>query len=313
MSALHGLLLVKKPQNISSHDVVSYARRALKTKAIGHTGTLDPLATGLMVLVLGEGTKLSDYILNGDKAYRVKVRFGITTDSMDITGNPLSTTECHLKPAEVKQAAESLVGSFLWEVPLHSAIKVDGKKMYDFAHKGDAPLEIPKRMMNFNKVETIEVGEKHYIGQIDCSKGSYIRVWAHQLGAMLNCGGVVEELRRTHSAPYSDEFALDMENLGQEHSSQSPAWQKAFVPISRVLPDWKMVTVSGKDERLIHNGQISFDLQRRLISEEKLAYSQNKKIGIKVLSAESGHLLAIIEAEPQKGLKIRRVFRTTPE
>jgi tRNA pseudouridine55 synthase len=302
VNSLHGLLLINKPTGITSHDVVGMARKKLGLRNIGHAGTLDPLASGLMVLLLGEGTKLSDYILNGNKSYRVRVRLGLTTDSLDITGKVLTETPVDLDKSEISSAALKLQGDFTWAVPIFSAVKSEGKKMYEFAHKDQVPNHIPEKEMKFWGVEVIEVGTDFIEVKISCSKGSYIRTWAAQLGDSLKVGGTVEVLQRVESAPYALKSAIEIEQLPEEV-------KKGFIGLEEALPGWKTLTVRGKDEKLIHNGQISYDLERRLIVEQKAASRDQQNIGVKILSAETGRLLAILEAQPNRGLKIRRVFK----
>jgi tRNA pseudouridine55 synthase len=307
--AHHGLLLVNKPTGPTSHDVVHRARKALGTRDIGHAGTLDPLASGLMVLLLGEATKISDYVLNGDKAYLVRVKLGVTTDSLDITGRVLSEKKVQLDPQVLSAAAMGLQGVFNWPVPVFSAVKTGGKKLYEFAHQDKAPPVIPKKDMKFWGVEVVEVTEDTIYVSIHCSKGSYIRTWAAQLGEVLGVGGAVETLQRTISAPYSLTDAIRLEDLELHPEAASAERGGCFVPLAQTLTSWKTLTVKGKDERLIHNGQISHDLERRLILEQKEATQAQQVRGIKVLSADSGLLLAILEALPNHGLKIRRVFK----
>lgn len=331
---LHGLLLVNKPSGITSHDVVSRTRRALGIREVGHAGTLDPLASGLMVMLIGDGTKLSDYILNGDKSYRVKVKLGVKTDSLDITGQILSQIEVALDSAVIAQAASNLQGEFNWPVPLFSATKVDGKKLYEFAHskpefahlKKDSleSLElapkVPIKEMRFWDLKILDVGGDFLEAQISCSKGSFIRTWASQLGEQLGVGGAVETLTRIMSDPYSMQNAIALDELERHSTSYVSSVEKEqfftegalggkfFIPIKNTLPGWRMITVRGKDEKLIYNGQISYDLERRLIVERRQSTSLAQPVGIKILNP-MGDLLAIVEAQPQKGLKIRRVFR----
>lgn len=326
---LNGLLLVNKPSGITSHDVVGRTRRALNMRDVGHTGTLDPLASGLMVILLGEGTKLSDYILNGDKSYRVKVKLGIKTDSLDITGRILSQDDVALDSNVIVAAATQLQGKFNWPVPLFSATKVDGKKLYEFAHQRREPLSLeavdtegiatlPIKEMNFWGLKILDVGGDFLEAEISCSKGSFIRAWADRLGEYLGVGGTVEALMRITSAPYDMQNAISLEDLerqseacvGEKHRLfiENPTTREAFIPIQNTLPGWKTITVRGKDEKLIFNGQISYDLERRLIAERRESTRLARPVGIKILGT-SGDLLALIEAQPQKGLKIRRVFR----
>ncbi|MEK7358385.1 MAG: tRNA pseudouridine(55) synthase TruB, partial [Bdellovibrionota bacterium] len=153
MNPMNGLLLIDKPVGITSHDVVGRARRILGMRGIGHAGTLDPLASGLLVLLIGEATKVSDYILNGDKSYELKARLGITTDSMDMTGIVTREAAVTATSDEVRSAALALQGKLTLKVPVHSAVKVDGKKLYEYAHKGETPDVVPDREMSFYDIE----------------------------------------------------------------------------------------------------------------------------------------------------------------
>jgi tRNA pseudouridine55 synthase len=299
--SLDGLLLIDKPTGITSHDVVREVRRALGQSSVGHTGTLDPLATGLMVLVLGEATKLSDYLLMSDKSYRVKIRLGMTTDTLDRTGRVLTEKPCDLAADRIRAAAGELEGEFDWPVPLFSATRVEGKKLYEYGREG-AEVALPVKRMSFWNVEVEEAGGSFLQVRVHCSKGSFIRTWAAQLGERLGVGGCVEELTRLTVGPWSLTQAAKLEGLSRD------ALGEAFVPMSESLPQWKVVVASGKDVKLVTNGQIPRDMVNRLIFEQKQAYSTGQPVFVKVLS-EGGGLLAIVAAEPGQGLKIRRVFR----
>jgi tRNA pseudouridine55 synthase len=298
----HGLLLIDKPTGMTSHDVVGRVRKILGQKSVGHTGTLDPLATGLMILVLGEATKLSDYLTAADKSYVQKIRLGLTTDSLDRTGQVLREEKVDL-PAEVLRAAVAeLEGEFDWAVPLFSAAKVDGKKLYEYGRKGEE-VQRPVKRMKFWDVQIRELGCDHLEVQLACSKGSFIRSWTSQLGENLGCGACVEELRRLTVGPWNVAWARTLEEL-----EQGVELGDAFVPMSRALPDLKPIIASPREMKLMSNGQIARDMVTRLIFEQKQAISTQTPVYVKVLTV-AGDLLAILAAEPGQGLKIRRVFR----
>lgn len=300
---MDGLLLIDKPADITSHDVVHRVRKALKQKSVGHTGTLDPLATGLMILVLGEATKLSDYLLAGDKRYRVKVRFGMTTDTFDRTGKVLSEKPCALNDAQIRGEASALEGEFVWPVPIFSAAKVDGKKLYEYARQGEE-VELPRKPMSFWNLQIEEVGETQLQVALDCSKGSFVRSWAAYLGEALGVGGVVDELRRLRVGSFDLERALTLEQIEQRGPLGA-----AFVPMAEALPGWKSLLAGPKEARLLTNGQIPRDMANRVIFEQKQAYETGQPVFVKVLTM-TGELLAILAAEAGQGLKIRRVFRS---
>lgn len=302
MSQLDGLLLIDKPADVTSHDVVGKVRQIIKQKSVGHTGTLDPLATGLLVLVLGEATKLSDYLLMADKSYWMKVRLGVTTDSMDRTGKVLSEVNCDLPRETILGAVSAAVGEFEWPVPVFSAAKVDGKKLYEYARAGQ-DVQIPVKKMKFWGTQVEEVSGFGVQLHISCSKGSFIRTWADQLGKSLGVGGMIEELRRTRVGHFDVKQALAVGDLTQDNVSS------AFIPMAQALPGWKSIVANPKENRLIANGQVPKDLYNRLIFEQKQSFEHQQPVFVKVISG-AGDLLAILAAEPGQGLKIRRVFRT---
>lgn len=305
--ALDGLLLLDKPADLSSHDVVHWVRKALGQKAVGHTGTLDPLATGLMVLVLGEATKLSDYLVATDKRYRLKVRFGVTTDTYDRTGKILRETPCALSEDCIRQGVADFQGEFTWPVPIFSAAKVDGKKLYEYARSGQE-VEVPVKTMSFWGAQVEEVSERTLQVALDCSKGSFVRSWAAHLGEALGVGGVVDELRRLRVGLFNVDRALTLEQLQALPSRDPDSLGAAFVPMAGALPDWKSILAGPKEARLLNNGQIPRDLANRVIVEQKQAFSTGRPVFVKVLTT-TGDLLAILAAESGQGLKIRRVFR----
>ncbi len=310
---LNGLLLVDKPEGWTSHDVVAKIRKLLRQKSVGHSGTLDPMASGLLVILLGEATKLSDYMRAGEKVYWAKVRLGVTTDTLDKEGEVLSKKEVSLNPQQVAAAVAQAEGPITLPVPLYSAVKVKGQKLYDYARSGQS-VEPPLKLMSFEDLAIEEVGPDYVSLRMRCSQGSYVRAWAAHLGEMLGTGAILEALRREASGPYGIAQALSVEELGQKLDGQEPmAWPqelgKAFIPLAETLPDWHSLVVSGRDERLLRHGQISREVSSRLIVHSKEATRQGQSLGVKVISSEDkGGLLALLEARPLQGLKIRRVF-----
>ena len=300
--SLHGLVLLTKPAGITSHDVVARTRRILQTKSVGHSGTLDPMASGLMVLLIGEATKLSQYILEKNKAYRVRAQLGIRTDTYDTTGTVLETSTDLPGERLVREEALKLHGDFEWPIPMFSAAKVDGKKLYEYARAGEK-IEVPKKIMSFFDLkieaqtpETIDVF-------IRCSKGSFIRSWVQELGERLKVGAAMSRLERTESMPYTLDQAISFEELeAQVKAGQIP---KGFVPMASTLSEAKIIRIKGQDQVMMGNGLISHDLRGRLIA----TFQPGRDEVVKILSAQTGELLALIGLDPGKGFAIRRVFR----
>lgn len=291
---------------MTSHDVVARIRRILKIKAVGHAGTLDPLATGLMILLIGEATKISDYLLNNTKSYRVKIKLGLETDSLDITGKILSqkSTE-NISDSNVQDVVKSLTGELELPVPKFSAVKVDGKKLLDRALKNEE-FNVPLRKMEFYNIQLLSNDTNIFEYELSCTKGSFIRSWVHELGQRLGCGAVVEELRRTKSDPY---FIDSSSTLSELEALDSLEKGKSYIPLENCLLNWEALTVSGRDEKLISNGQVPNALVKRLIFQQKIANKFQKSFGIRIYKASSGELASLLELEPYKNPKIKRIFK----
>ncbi len=313
MSPLDGLLLVDKQPGCTSHDVVARARRVLNTKAVGHAGTLDPLASGLLVLLIGEGTKVSDYILNGDKAYVVRAKLGVRTDTYDTDGKVLSERAVSFTREDLQIAVKSLEGEIELQVPAHSAVKVDGKKLYELARAGEQ-VNAPMRKMGFYDLEIVAAGADWVDVKMLCSKGTFVRAWVNALGEKLGCGATVSALRRVFSSPFKVDQALTLEVIEERWSKRelgqptidgqliAPAW----VPLRESLPAFKIAWVEGHDEKLLRNGQISKGLQAQLLKFVSLDGTEPP--GVRVLSRETQEMVAILLAAPGQFYKIKRVF-----
>ena len=299
MSELNGVLLVDKPSDITSHDVVHKVRKHFQTKYVGHAATLDPLATGLMVILLGEATKLSNYLLEGDKAYECEIELGKTTDTLDITGNVLSTNTQFVPFDTVAEKASQLEGSFEWDIPMYSAKKVGGKKLYELAREDKSLAEIPKKQMTFYSVKILSYDFPYLKVSLHCSKGSFIRSWADELGKSLGVGACLSGLRRIYSAPYKIDQSTALTDLADLGTS--------YIPLERCLDSWPKLEVSGLDKHLITNGQVSQSLKARLKVVNQY-YSDVDKLRFRIESKDK-KLLAIIEAEPHSNYKLLRVFR----
>lgn len=297
----NGLLLIDKPAAWTSHDVVARCRRILDMKSIGHSGTLDPMATGLMVLLLGEATKLSQYILEKDKTYELELKLGITTTTYDMEGQILSDVPVDLPAEKAAAAAEAFTGEFELPVPAFSAVKVQGEKLMDRARRGEE-VTPPLKMMRFYDLLILSQTPNTLKARISCSKGTYIRTWAHELGQRLGCGATLTMLRRTRSEPHSIEEAVTLEGL--EELVAGGAWKKAFVPMGQALAGWKTIRASGNMAHLLSNGQISHDLKAQLIR----IFRPGEDPGVQVLGAKN-EILALIGLEPGRGFVLKRVFR----
>ena len=306
---MHGLLLVDKPVGLTSHDVVARVRRLLSTREVGHSGTLDPLASGLMVLLIGEATKLSQYVTEGNKSYEVGLRLGITTDTLDITGRVLTEKQIQVSAEDVLAKALSLTGELQLPVPIFSAKKIDGKKLYEYARNNEA-VDIPNKQMTFWNIKNLpsrinaETGSENRsekVFSLSCSKGSFIRSWVSLLGETLQCGATMSSLIRTESHQFHLNQAITLEQLEQK---SMPERLQLLIPMDQALPEVKRIRIGGKDQALMKNGQISHQLKIQLIS----MFNPDLDQIIQILPEERGQLLALIGLETGTGFKIKRVF-----
>lgn len=304
--AFEGLLLVDKPKGLTSHDVVARVRKWLGERRVGHAGTLDPMATGLLLVMVGRATRLSDYLLNGEKAYRVKIQLGLETDTLDMDGEITHRYEGALPTDEdVVMTALSMSGVLSLQVPEYSAVKINGQKLYELARKGE-DVPIVMRDMRFDKVEIIEVGQGTLTCRLDCAKGSYIRAWSAELGRRLGCGAVVTELRRLESAPFKIEESKPLEELIQMPAPDFLEKSEAgMVPMSEVLRNAQELHLSVAESIPMLNGKIPGEAIR-MVQKGEMVTSLMRVMG------PDGSLMAVLEKNPSGVLKIGCVMRSSP-
>jgi tRNA pseudouridine55 synthase len=305
--SFHGVLLVNKSKGMTSHDVVAFLRRRLKLREIGHAGTLDPAAEGLLVCLLGEATKISDYLLNGQKAYRARVRFGIRTDTLDLDGQVLEESPVNLSHPQVLAATQKLVGSFEWPVPAYSAVKIEGRKLYEHARAGD-DIALPKRAMTFETVQFQGWNSPDCEVELTCTKGSFIRTWADQLGQVLGVPATLAGLVRTYSSPFKLDDALSLEKV-EALSTDAIVSSPAFVPLEHCLQGMPGMSLRDRELRLLMNGQIPHELERRLVPEQRTLNNSGGEAYIRVLDGHDGQLKALLHLKSKASPKIKRVFK----
>ncbi len=244
-----GILLVHKPAGITSFDVVARIRRLYGTKKVGHTGTLDPMATGLLGVLVGRAVKASEFLTEKDKEYIAGLRLGLTTDTEDTTGKTL--TECADIPAKetVLQTAKGFIGDIMQVPPLYSALKVNGQKLVDLARKG-ITVEREARPITVYDIE-IDGEGRDYTMRVACSKGTYIRTLCADIGAKLGCGGVMSSLVRTKAGIFDLENAYTLEAL--EAMTMEERYDK-LIPTELLFEDWSIVRLSDFFAKLARNG-----------------------------------------------------------
>lgn len=212
-ASLFGFLNIYKPKGLTSHDVVARLRKITKVRQIGHTGTLDPFATGVLPICIGKATRLIEY-LNDDKEYLATVQFGKNTATYDLEGEITATFDKKVTEEDVKNALKDFEGEISQIPPIYSAIKVNGKKLYDYARQGQ-DIEIKPRKVTISKIELKEFDKTSQSAKITvaCSKGTYIRSIAYDLGAKLGCGGYLTALERTQAGKFQVNTAIKLEDL----------------------------------------------------------------------------------------------------
>jgi tRNA pseudouridine55 synthase len=270
---MDGLLVVDKPAGPTSHDVVARLRRALREKRIGHTGTLDPMATGVMLMVVGKATRLARFLSASDKSYDASVRFGFATDTADAQGRPIGSVSEQPPPTreQIDAALDAFRGTFLQQPPAFSAKKIDGQRSYKIArtaramggHTGPppqaplaprtshpAPLPAPCRV-TASRLEIVSLDGDRVTLRVDCSAGFYIRSLAHDLGGRLGVGAHLTALRRTRTGDFGLDRAVPLD--AAERDPQQA--ESAIVPLSGILLSWPSVTLTTDGVSRVGHGQ----------------------------------------------------------
>lgn len=230
---MEGVLLVDKPQGLTSHDVVYRLRRKLQMKKIGHAGTLDPMATGLLIMLIGKATRISQYLMSSDKVYEGEATLGIVTDSQDAEGEMMETRPVpELTEAAVREVMKGFLGDQYQTPPMHSAIKIDGVPLYKLARKGEEVEREPRfiRVMSF---ELLSFNSPKLTFRLSCTKGTYVRTIAHDLGQKLGCGAHLSALRRTMSGKFNLSEGV---TLDQIETMSLPEIEKRLIPVYAAAP-----------------------------------------------------------------------------
>lgn len=249
---MDGIINVNKPLGITSHDVVYRLRKILGIKKIGHTGTLDPDAEGVLPMCIGRGTKLAEELTAKEKQYLAELTLGIVTDTQDISGEVLKRNEVSLSEEEIRDAIMSFVGDIEQIPPMYSAIKVDGKKLYELAREGKTVELVPRPVTIFAiDIKSIDLGSDKVTFLVDCSKGTYIRTLCHDIGKKLGCGGVMSALKRTRSGDFKIEDAFTLEEIEEKAKNNDFSF---LIGIDEVLSHYDKVVLADRNARRLCNG-----------------------------------------------------------
>ena len=279
-NVVSGVLVVDKPIGLTSHDVVQVIRRGTGIRRAGHTGTLDPRASGVLVVLVGPAVRLSEYVSASDKRYQSTIRLGSSTSTYDaegeVTGKPVSIDD--LDEEMFEDILQTFVGEIEQKPPAHSAIKVGGKKAYELARKGEE-VELEPRMINVYSLELLEWAPPEVVIDVFCSSGTYVRSLANDLGEKLNVGAHLVGLRRTKSGRFTLRDAVSLRRLRE--AFEVGDWYQFLIPASEALGDWPAIELSADDVEKVRHGH-------------RVAAAEGSEGWARALT-EQGDLVALIE------------------
>lgn len=263
---LNGVIVVNKPMDYTSFDVIAVMRGLLGQRKIGHCGTLDPNATGVLPLLLGNATKAQDIVPNHDKEYIAGFRLGMTSDTLDIWGKILTEEKSQVTESQVKEALKEFVGEIEQIPPMYSAVQVDGKRLYDLAREGKE-VERESRKVTVYYAQLLSFEEQSQTGSIrvKCSKGTYIRTIIDDLGKALGCGGIMTSLERISACGYSIEDALDFLKAKEEQNREKLI--EKIMPVESLFTVYGYVAVSEPQARRFSNGG-ELDIDRTFLGRK---------------------------------------------
>ncbi len=274
---MDGVFNIYKPKNMTSFDVVAKVRKALNTKKVGHTGTLDPMATGVLVVCVGRATKIIDYIQGDKKTYLAEIMLGLETDTEDIWGEVLQKEDVSISKEAFEEAILSFKGEIEQIPPMYSALKVNGKRLYELAREGKT-VERKKRLITIYDIKVLDVKDNKARFYVTCSKGTYIRTLCADIGKKLGTYAVMSALERTENGPFHVNDSINISNFSMEN------YMDYMVGIDQALSYTKKITVSDKAKELIQNGvkidlmrYVEFDLNK---GDYVLVYHQKKFLAL---------------------------------
>jgi tRNA pseudouridine55 synthase len=308
---MHGIINVYKEKGYTSHDVVAKLRGIVGQKKIGHTGTLDPDAEGVLPVCLGRATKLCDMLTDKDKTYEAVLLLGKSTDTQDISGEVLETRDTdHLDEETVKQAILSFVGDYEQVPPMYSALKVNGKKLYELAREGKV-IERKSRPVKILEIQILEMELPRVRMEVSCSKGTYIRTLCHDIGEKLGCGGCMESLLRSRVERFRLEDSHKLCEI--EAMQKEGSLQDILIPIDAMFTQYPKTVVKQDWERLARNGNalpikaVTCDSDCDTIGKMD---SENKESAYVRLYNEAGDFIAIYRRDG-KEYQIVKMFFTS--
>lgn len=251
---MDGFIAVNKPAGMTSHDVCFKIKKMFSLDKVGHTGTLDPMAQGVLLVMLGNAARLSEYLVTDDKQYVAGIKFGLSSDTQDSWGKILKEIKPEFTSEQLYACIKKFTGKIMQTPPMYSAIKHKGKHLYDYARKGES-VEIPSREIEIYALEIVSENLPHEaVLKIDCSKGTYIRTLCSDIGDELGCGAVMSSLIRTKIGEFSIENAFDLEQI--QTSFQNNEIDKMILPLDFPLKHFERVDVKSESRRIVLGGNL---------------------------------------------------------
>lgn len=297
---INGIVNIYKEKGYTSHDVVAVLRKVVGQKKIGHTGTLDPDATGVLPVCLGRATKVCELLTDHDKNYEALLLLGKTTDTQDISGEVLEEWDPgDLTEEEVRSCIESFIGEYDQIPPMYSALKVNGKKLYELAREGKT-VERKSRKVQIHGIRILEMNLPHVRMEVDCSKGTYIRTLCHDIGEKLQVGGCMEELERTKVGRFLKEDAVTLDEVRQKMEQGEGA--ELFTPLDQIFAELPAVTVRDAKAWMSYNGN---DLPERFLLEKE-AWTDGQEV--RVYDSRKNFIGLYQYRAPKKLFHIKKMF-----
>lgn len=291
-NAISGVLVVDKPVGLTSHDVVQIIRKGTNIRRAGHTGTLDPRASGVLVILIGPAVRLSEYVSASDKRYQAILRLGATTDTYDADGQVVNTSIVDIGEEQFEKALKNFVGEIEQVPPPYSAVKVKGRRAYDLAREGEE-VDLQPRKIKVHSLELLEWAPPEAVIDVYCSSGTYVRSLAHDLGEALGCGAHLIGLRRTKSGRFTLRDSVHLRKLREAFDNGN--WYQYLIPAAEALSDWPAIELSHEQVEAVRHGH-------RVPGEPDTGTMAR---GI----SEQGELVALLEFDAETGeWQPRKVF-----
>ncbi|MDD4924798.1 MAG: tRNA pseudouridine(55) synthase TruB [Dehalococcoidales bacterium] len=293
---MDGILNINKPAGVTSFKIVSLVRHLTGERRVGHAGTLDPLACGVLPVCFGRATRVIEFLMDAQKTYRAVIELGIATDTYDIEGTVIREKDASsITRQDIESALCCFLGAIEQEPPMYSALKHNGQCLYKLARAGIA-VERKKRQVYIYRLELVDYNPPFVTIEMECSKGTYVRSLANDLGERLGCGACVTELVRLKYGPFDIEEAVSVFELKDAFSGGE--WQRLVYPVDFIMKQWESVTVGDEQERFIRNGvSVILEDTNTIANDKYCAYD------------EKGSLLAILNFDAATGKwKPQKVF-----